>query len=187
MLLQSAGRWRHLQTSATYFRPIGSMKWGRPRLCKIGPRCVAPRRSPSCRTGPAVPVIGRVRRHRQRLVNTPPRPDQTQSTWIVSTFVDDVDSTPRPLHAYLAMPDAASPAPGRMGLRSCPAGPYHREVAAFSHSPSGHGFVTYCCAMLWKLCYVVHVMHVLHAATWSRQMQSCMPPGICGQLEPSTP
>ena len=90
-----------------------------------------------------------------------------------------MDSTPRPVHAYLAMPDAASPAPGRMGLGPCLAGPYHREVAAFPHSPSGHGFVTYCCAMLWKLCYVVHVMHVLHAATWSRQMQYCMPPGIC--------
>ena len=47
MLLQSAGRWRHLQTSATYFRPIGPLKWGRrtsplqnwgrPHLCKIGP------------------------------------------------------------------------------------------------------------------------------------------------------
>ena len=141
--------------------------------------------------GPAVPVIGRVRRHRQRLVNTPPRPDQTQSTWRVSTFVDGVDSTPRPLHAYLAMPDAASPAPGRMGLRPCPAGPYHREVAAFPHSPSGHGFVNYCCAMLWKLCYVVQCAcyacaacrylvtpdAILHASGY-------MPPG---QLEPSTP
>ena len=51
MLLQSAGRWRHLQTSATYFRPhwsteVGTsdvptpevgQKWGRPHLCKIGP------------------------------------------------------------------------------------------------------------------------------------------------------